>query len=128
MSWVTAIVRDGDRVLMVRQQGPDDPEAWWFLPGGTVEPGETPIAAVARELREETGIEVTGRPRPVVEVATGAIYEVDSWTGELCCEDPDGLVLEACFVEVAQALERLRAVPHANMRQHLLPYAERTWR
>lgn len=30
----------------------------WTLPGGVVEHGETPWAAVVRETREETGIEV----------------------------------------------------------------------
>ena len=54
------IVRDG-RVLMVRERrrGPsgrhDGPE-YWVLPGGGVEPGETREEAVAREVREETGL------------------------------------------------------------------------
>jgi 8-oxo-dGTP pyrophosphatase MutT (NUDIX family) len=124
MNWVTAIVRDGDRILMVRQQGPDDAASWWFLPSGKIEPGESPVQAVARELREETGIAVAGRIRKVVEVATGAIYEIDDWTGDVMCADPDGLVVEACFVDMPLVLERLRAVPHPNMRLHLLPYLE----
>ena len=33
----------------------------WGLPGGWVEPGEEPAAAVARELREELGLEVDVR-------------------------------------------------------------------
>ena len=46
------IVRRGDEVLMVRQQGPDDPQSYWVLPGGLVEPGETISEALVREVRE----------------------------------------------------------------------------
>lgn len=55
---VGAVVRDGEgRLLLVRRARP--PAAGtWSLPGGRVEPGEDDSAAVVREVREETGLEV----------------------------------------------------------------------
>jgi ADP-ribose pyrophosphatase YjhB (NUDIX family) len=55
--------RDG-RVLMGRRAAwvAGYPGAWEFAPGGVVEPGESPARTVARELREETGIEVAREP------------------------------------------------------------------
>jgi ADP-ribose pyrophosphatase YjhB (NUDIX family) len=47
---VSAIVRRDDLLLLVEQQGPDDSESSWMLPGGRVEDGETLIHALDREL------------------------------------------------------------------------------
>ncbi|TDQ58483.1 ADP-ribose pyrophosphatase YjhB (NUDIX family) [Actinomycetospora succinea] len=55
---VGGIVTDPDgRLLLIRRA--HDPEAGrWSLPGGKVEPGESVRAATAREVAEETGLEV----------------------------------------------------------------------
>ncbi|MDQ4086013.1 MAG: NUDIX domain-containing protein [Actinomycetota bacterium] len=55
---VGAIVRDGrGRLLMVRR-GHEPAAGTWSVPGGRVEPGESDVDAVVREVREETGLVV----------------------------------------------------------------------
>jgi 8-oxo-dGTP diphosphatase len=50
---------DADGRLLVQQRPPGKPFAGlWEFPGGKIEPGETPEAALIRELKEELGIDV----------------------------------------------------------------------
>ena len=50
------MMRDGKVLICQRKPGGRHPLKWEF-PGGKVEPGEDPRAALARELREELGVE-----------------------------------------------------------------------
>jgi 8-oxo-dGTP diphosphatase len=83
-----AVVRDeAGRLLLVQRANP--PQAGrWTLPGGRVEPGETPAAAAAREVAEETGIEVAvGREwlvldRPAGPERPGTVFEIHDFVAE----------------------------------------------
>jgi 8-oxo-dGTP diphosphatase len=54
---VGAVVVDEGRVLLVRR-GSEPLKGQWSLPGGMLELGESLIAGVIREVREETGLAV----------------------------------------------------------------------
>lgn len=51
---VYALLPNGGKLLVTRQNRPDSAREFQ-LPGGGVDPGETPLAALHREVFEETG-------------------------------------------------------------------------
>ena len=54
---VAAVIRDGRRIFAT-QRGYGPWKDWWEFPGGKIEEGETPEAALAREIREELDTEI----------------------------------------------------------------------
>ena len=111
---VSALVRRGDSLLMVLQGAPGE-EPTWSIPSGRVEPGELLTDALARELREETGLEAARDPKLAFSAQfRDGDHEYVVWTFEVVVEagdastsDPDGLVIEAAFVPLGEALRRL---------------------
>jgi 8-oxo-dGTP diphosphatase len=65
---VAALVRDPQGRILLTQRRADQPmPLLWEFPGGKVEPGEAPVAALAREIQEELGCDArVGRVDDVV--------------------------------------------------------------
>ncbi|GGT43214.1 NUDIX domain-containing protein [Streptomyces chromofuscus] len=54
---IRVLCTDGQhRLLLMRWRDPSSGTYVWEPPGGGIEPGESPIEAAVRELREETGL------------------------------------------------------------------------
>lgn len=100
---VGALVR-GDQVLLVHRR--PDKRAYpdvWELPGGVMEPGESELAALARELHEELGVRITTNSvshlcqltaGPAEEPALLSAWLVRDWHGtptNLAPEEHDGI-------------------------------------
>jgi ADP-ribose pyrophosphatase YjhB (NUDIX family) len=61
---VGGLAYDDEGRLLLVQRANDPGRGRWSLPGGRVEPGEDDAAALVREMREETGLDV--EPGPLV--------------------------------------------------------------
>ena len=93
----------------------------WSTPGGVVDPGESAIEGLTREVAEETGLQVSGWQGPIYRVEVLApdagfflaveAHRAAAFTGTVAIEDPDGIVVGAEFVDLAGAGDRLGDAP-----------------
>ena len=94
MEVVAAVIYDGPRVLLARRGPGREHAGFWEFPGGKVEEGETPEAALTREIAEELAVKIKVGEL-VAKAADGRIHlsayraEIVSGTPEL--RDHDGM-------------------------------------
>lgn len=92
------ILRDGDRILLSQRGGPYG-YGRWHAPSGKLDQGEPLTVGAARELREETGVEVDPghlrlvhtvhhRQSPEAE-RIGLFFEATEWQGEPVNREPE---------------------------------------
>ena len=55
---VAALIKDGKRVFATAR-GYGNYKGWWEFPGGKIEPGESSVDALVREIREELDSEIS---------------------------------------------------------------------
>src|SRR5690606_34449917 len=105
---VGVILQEDGRVLLGQRPADKPWPAWWELPGGKIETGESVRQALVRELDEELGIRVTEcapwvnyvheYPKTIVHLA---FWKVTKWEGE-----PRGLENQAlAWAQPRQPLE-----------------------
>lgn len=112
-----ALVESDEGLLLVRNQrrnGATD----WSTPGGVIDATDPSLlSGLAREVEEETGLRVTRWEGPLYEVRATApelgwsmrceVHRALSYDGTLRIDDPDGIVIDACFTTREQCADLL---------------------
>ncbi|OIV37959.1 hypothetical protein BIV57_08220 [Mangrovactinospora gilvigrisea] len=100
----SAVVLDAEGRVLLGQRADNGN---WALPGGLLDPGEEPAAGAAREVLEETGVEIdveylssmrVGRPYRFANgdeiVATTLVFRARAVGGKACVNDEESLAVD----------------------------------
>jgi 8-oxo-dGTP diphosphatase len=124
--------RDGHVLLLKRSPGKDESPGQWETGSGRVEQGESPVQAVVREAREETGLDVeVGEPLDTFHFYRGPARE-ETIAITFHCRASGGTVAlssehdEANWVPI-ERLPGLHGVPEWVRRSLQIFLARRGW-
>ena len=126
------ILRQGDKILLVEQQGKNDPTSSWALPGGFVEKGELVTETLIREIKEETGLGVIRIGKLAYFMQSDNrkddyqtlvfVFEIPEFDGDIFINDPDDVVIKAAFLPKDEAIQKLELLPWQSMKEPLIEY------
>lgn len=117
---VAAVLHDAEgRVLIAQRPEGKAHAGLWEFPGGKVEPGESALAALKRELREELGVELLeAEPLicvPVATVCSGAAALADAAAAAATASAPPSIHLRLDAWHRLQTLGIPTALEHAAL-------------
>lgn len=119
---VVAIFQANSEVLLQYRVNTTRSPEHWGLPAGTVEPGETGLAAIHREMLEELG--VSFMPQRVPDYSCVAengkrfdAYIVHGYTGSICNREP-GFCRELAWFELDELPAPLTPATSELLRMH----------
>jgi len=123
---VGVLLRPDGTVLLGNRPADKPWPGWWELPGGKLEPGESVLQALTRELKEEIGITVTQATPWVTYVhryptttVRLAFCRVTEWTGEP--QSLEGQLLRWVPIDSAQDVPQLLPATYPPLRWLQLP-------
>lgn len=112
-----ALIDSEGRVLLAQRPEGKPLAGLWEFPGGKVEPGETPEAALIRELREELGIDTWKSCLAPLTFASHSYPDFHLLMPLFACRRWDG-------IPIAQEGQTLAWVRPANLRDYPMPPAD----
>ncbi|MEB3960548.1 NUDIX domain-containing protein [Streptomyces kunmingensis] len=132
------IVRDGDKILFSQRGGPYG-KGRWHMPSGKLDEGEEITVGAARELWEETGLEVAPDHLRLVQVVhhrqddemtrIGFFFVATQWKGDPVNREPEKCRALEWFT-VHELPDDIIEYPEAGLRGYLdgaAPLVEHNW-